>query len=164
MDVFEEEKRYKEGKQLALELLRHGASNAAIAKASGINVRTVYDWRNELRANGWSEPESYHDPNEFQRKLEKLGEYNGLYSQKAKTRRSEMKKELYKELLLQGKSRKEMLEILGVSRPVLRRWDMEFAGEESPAESQWKRDWCNQWDEFMSRLERPIRMKGKKHV
>lgn len=161
MDVLLEEKKCREGKELALELIRHGVPDRTIEDILEMERKTVCNWRNKLRERGWNSIETYGSPKELEQKLEKLSEYAGLYTKSAISARWEQKRELLKVMLAQGMKIKEISEILNVTEKTLRRWEKEKNSKEHESD-EWIPEWRQEWDEFMRRLVRPIRLAGGK--
>lgn len=162
MDVLQEEKKCQEGKELALELMRHGVSDCAIGDILGVEQKTAYNWRKRLRESGWDGTlETYETQGELERKMEELSKYTGLYTKSAIIKRWDKKRELFKNMFEQGMDIKEIAGILNVTAETLHKWKRGKInkGQES---DEWIPVWRKEWDEFMQRLVRPIRLAERK--
>lgn len=162
MNVLEEEKRYKEGKKLAYELIRHGVSNKEVGQLVGLDSRIICNWRANVERSSYC-TELYDDPQELERKKIELSKYKGIFGRDAILKRTEVKKKMAQKYYDQGMPTKEICEKLNITAPALYSWGI-ITPEERNAErsKEWLQEWCWEWDSFMSRLVRPIRLAGEK--
>lgn len=163
MDVILEEKRYDEGKELAFDLIRHGVRYTEIAEILGVASKVTWEWMKKVERTGWvkENPEIYTDPEAFELKKAELSKYRGLYGKNATERRRIEKRKAARTLYEQGIPIKEIAIKLNTSVSVLYEWNL---SEKKETEAEWIAKWKQEWDEFMNRLVRPIRLEGKLYV
>lgn len=159
-EILLEEQRYREGKALACDLICLGATNKEISDAVGAKVNIVNVWRKETRQKG-RPIRDLCEKSEIAGGLQQLSEYRGLYTQKSRDARSRKKQDLAKAMLKRGAKRKDIVKTLGISRTTLSDWEAAWRSEQiTRVESDcvWEKRWVQEWDEFMARLVRPIRI------
>lgn len=155
-----EEKRYREGKALACDLICLGATNKDIGIVLGSKANITNEWRKELRKKGRAIRDLC-EKSEIEGGLQQLAQYRGLYTQEAREARSQKKQEFAQIMIAEGMKRKDIVKKLGVSRTTLSEWEAIWNGERSgirSSEKVWAEQWQKEWDEFMARLVRPIRL------
>lgn len=155
-----EEKRYREGKALACDLICLGATNKEIGTVLETDRSRVHGWRKTLEEKGRAIRDLC-EKSEIEGGLQQLAQYRGLYTQAARESRTRKKQEIAKLMLDRGAERKEITETLDICRGTLRMWEAEWRGEQTAlrqSEKVWSEHWAQEWDEFMARLVRPIRL------
>lgn len=162
MDVLEEERRYQKGKELAYELIRYGVSNKEVGELVGLDKRIICNWRANVERAGYC-TEVRVDPQELEEKKKELFTYNGMFSKAAINKRRDVKKQMAQEFYDQGMAPAEICEKLNITVPVLYSWGIITPEERNADRSmEWLHEWCWEWDSFMNRLVRPIRLAGEK--
>lgn len=152
-----------EGYELACELIRHGATSQQIAENLGVSDKCVYNWRRRIGIGTREQIETYDDPEEMERKLEKLKSYNGIYISGNYIKDKNTKEERLIKLFEEGKNATQISAELGISINTVLRW-IKKAGceqkiEKQPPHACWAAKWCKEWDDFMKSLKRPLRRK-----
>lgn len=155
-----------EGYELACDLIIHGASAKQVSSILGVSDKCVYNWRRRLDIGPREQVVSYAEPDEMERKLEKLKEYSGVFTSGKYVKNKEGVTERFKEMVAAGKHSKEISEELGISRTTVSRWrqinGVVPEAEKLPQHGHFYEEWCKEWDDFISRLKRPLRLEKVK--
>lgn len=159
---------WEEGKALAQELMRHGVKNLAIAKALDVTQSCVSQWRKQARRKGRKKGavEIYEDPRDLERKMKELERYRGIYAPERMQELAQQRMQDAEKLFRQGATIKQVCQELHISVATATCYKRELGlvatdkKEKELSNEAWVQEFREEWDEFMGRLARPIRLAG----
>lgn len=151
------------GYELAIDLLTHGVSKKEIIDMLGISKELLYNWRRTAGVVFLENYEKYDTEKELNSKLEELKKYSGFYKRVGQIDQKEEKKTKAKELFEKGYSIHKVSKMVNISKCTAEKWSQEFGcpyfeRQKDISNKVWAVAWCKEWDDFMKRLKRPLRI------